>query len=114
MHDMDISVNACQPDDLKGVLNVLAQAMSADPISEAKFVRQVLLDHNFRADGAIVAKCNGEVAGFCLSLARHVPLENAAGDADRGYITLFGVAPKFQRKGVVNTVRFDVPVTELR
>src|SRR6184192_4396734 len=86
--------------DLSGVLSVLARAMPFDPISESRFVRQVLLDPNFRAEGAPVAKVGDEVVGFCVSIARQVPLENAPSDADRGYITLFAVAPKFQRQGI--------------
>ena len=60
-------------------------------LAEAKFTRQVLLDQNFRPEGAIVAETNSQVVGFCLSLARQMPLENAPSDADRGYVTLFGV-----------------------
>jgi GNAT superfamily N-acetyltransferase len=97
---MSLTISAYAPDDLGGVLNVLAQSMGADPISEAKFVRQVLLDHNFRADGAVVARMSDQVVGFCLSIVRHVPLENAPMDAERGYITLFGVLPSYQRRGV--------------
>lgn len=89
-----------QPLDLGGVLHVLSQSMPADPISESRFVRQVLLDPNFRAEGAPVAKIDGGVAGFCLSIARQMPLENAPADDDRGYITLFAVAPQFQRRGI--------------
>jgi GNAT superfamily N-acetyltransferase len=60
----------------------------------------VLLDANFRAAGAPVAVRDGEVVGFCLSIARQTPLENAPSDVDRGYITLIAVAPKHQRQGV--------------
>ena len=74
--------------------------MPVDPISESRFVRQVLLDQNFRAEGAPVAKIGEEVVGFCLSIARQMPLENAPPDEDRGYITIFAVAPKFQRRGI--------------
>ena len=97
---MSLTISPYAPDDLRGVLHVLAQSMPADPISEAKFVRQVLLDHNVRAEGAVVAKRGGEVVGFCLSVVRHVPLENAPMDADRGYVTLFGVLPQHQRQGI--------------
>ena len=97
---MSLTISPYAPEDLCGALHVLAQAMPADPISEAKFVRQVLLDHNFRAEGAIVAKQGDQVVGFCLSIVRHVPLENAPMDAERGYITLFGVLPQHQRQGV--------------
>lgn len=86
--------------DLAGVVHVLNLALNVDPISEAKFVRQVLLDHNFRAEGAIVAKHADQVVGFCLSIARQVPLENAPPDHDRGYITLFAVHPDHQRQGI--------------
>jgi mycothiol synthase len=97
---MNATIEPFKPCDLSGVLRVLAEAMPADPISPAKFVRQVLLDHNFRAAGAPVARASEQIVGFCLSIARQVPLENAPSDAERGYITLFGVAPKFQRQGI--------------
>lgn len=95
-----MTISPAQPSDLNGILHVLASAMPVDPISESRFVRQVLLDSNFRAEGAPVARVGDEIVGFCLSIARHVPLENAASDADRGYMTLFAVAPKFQRQGI--------------
>ena len=96
----DLLINRYAPRDLAGVLEVLAESMSAEAISESKFVRQVLLDHNFRADGALVAKIGEAIVGFCLALARHVPLENAPSDSERGYITLFGVLRKYQRRGI--------------
>ena len=71
-----------QADDLQGVLGVLAQAMPQDPISPARFTQQVLLDPNFRAEGALVARREGRIAGFCLAMARQVPLENAPPDGD--------------------------------
>lgn len=96
----DITITPFAPRDLPGVLEVLGQSMTADPISEQRFTRQVLLDANFRADGAPVARNGDQVVGFCLSLARQVPLENAPPDSDRGYITLIGVAPNKQRRGI--------------
>jgi len=74
--------------------------MQADAIPESRFVRQVLLDANFRAEGAPVAVLGNDVIGFCLSIARQTPLENAPPDADRGYVTLIGVLPAEQRRGV--------------
>jgi GNAT superfamily N-acetyltransferase len=47
-----------------------------------------------------VAARGGQVVGFCLSIARQTPLENAPSDAERGYVTLIAVAPDVQRQGV--------------
>jgi mycothiol synthase len=96
----DTSIRPFEPNNLVGVLRVLDEAMPADPISEPRFTRQVLLDPNVRADGMPVAMRGGRVVGFCLSIARQTPLENAPSDADRGYVTLLAVAPDVQRTGV--------------
>src|SRR5688500_40078 len=96
----DTSIRPFQPPDLAGVLRVLGEAMPADPISEARFTRQVLLDPNVRTDGMPLATRGGQVIGFALSIARQTPLENAPSDAGRGYITLIAVAPDAQRRGV--------------
>ena len=53
-----------------------------------------------RAAGPPVAVRGEDVVGFCLSIARQTPLENAPQDADRGYITLVGVVPSQQRRGI--------------
>src|SRR5688572_12010150 len=97
---MSIAVRPFMPNDMPAVLDVLARAMPVDPISEGRFTRQVLLDPNFRTEGAIVAQREGRVVGFCLAIARQVPLENAPSDADRGYVTLIAVRPEEQRRGV--------------
>jgi mycothiol synthase len=85
--------------DHDAVLSLLAEALPRDPISPVRFTRQVLLDPNFRAEGALVARIETHLVGFCLAIARHVPLENAPPDADRGYITLIAVRPGHQRRG---------------
>jgi mycothiol synthase len=97
---MSETIRRFESRDLPGVLRVLGEAMHADAISEARFTRQVLLDHNFRAAGAPLAVQDDQVIGFCLSIARQTPLENAPSDVDRGYITLLAVSPAHQRRGV--------------
>jgi ribosomal protein S18 acetylase RimI-like enzyme len=89
-----------QATDLQEVVSVLAEAMPQDPISPARFTQQVLLDANFRAEGARVARVEGRIVGFCLAMARQVPLENAPPDGDRGYVTLIGVLPELRRQGI--------------
>jgi mycothiol synthase len=85
---------------LEGVLEALSNALTADPISRSLFVRKVLLDPNFDSAGAPVALHGERVVGFGLSIVRRVPLEDAPSDAGRGYITLLGVAPDAQKRGV--------------
>src|SRR5262249_56445602 len=43
---------------------------------------------------------SGEVLGFLLALVRGRPLEDAPADQERGWITLFGVAPPARHQGV--------------
>lgn len=88
------------PSDLPAVLSLLFTSMPVEPISESRFTRQVLLDPNFRPEGAPVAVINDQVIGFALSIARQTPLENAPPDADRGYITLFAVHPDHRRQHI--------------
>src|SRR6266536_2748370 len=99
-HMSELAIVPFDSRELPGVLEVLTQAMHADAISESRFARQVLLDPNFRPEGAPIARLNGRVIGFCLSIARQLPLENAAPDHDRGYITLLAVKPSEQRHGI--------------
>jgi ribosomal protein S18 acetylase RimI-like enzyme len=96
----DVIIEPFRSEDRAAVLDVIEQAMPADPISEARFTRQVLLDPNFVAGGMPVARIGPAVVGFCLSLARQVPLENAPPDGDRGYITLIAVRPAAQRQAI--------------
>jgi mycothiol synthase len=99
----DLMIQPYRSEDMHQILAVLAQAMPYDPISTARFTWQVLLDPNFRPQGALVARggvLQGQVVGFCLAVARQVPLENALPDGDRGYVTLIGVLPGLQRRGI--------------
>ncbi len=100
MSNADVVIRPFEPADLPGVAALLGDAMPADPISESRFTRQVLLDPNFKTQGAPVAVRGGTIVGFGLAIARQQPLENAPPDADRGYITLLAVAPAKQRQGI--------------
>lgn len=101
---MSSEIRPFQSRDLHDVLKLLATCMPVEPIGESRFTRQVLLDPNFRPEGAPVAIRDGKVVGFALSLARQVPLENAPSDAERGYVTLFAVHPDYRRQGVGSTL----------
>jgi mycothiol synthase len=85
---------------ISSLCETIAAAMPSDGISEARWVRQVLLDPNFRIEGLRTAEYAGETVGLALALSRQVPLENAASDSDRGYITLLAVHPQHQGRGI--------------
>jgi ribosomal protein S18 acetylase RimI-like enzyme len=97
---MTHTISHYYPTDHEAILSLLAEALPRDPISSARFTRQVLLDPNLRLEGALVARDDDHAVGFCLAIARQVPLENAPSDGDRGYITLIAVRPSHQRQGV--------------
>lgn len=75
-------------------------AMPYDRIDEATLRTRVLLDPNFDPHGLLVAAQAGELLGFCLSLARQVPLYGQGLEPDRGWITAFGVHPSHRRRGI--------------
>jgi len=77
---------------------MLAAAMPVEAITPEKFARHILLDPNYRADGALVAKAGNCVAGFIYSAMRREPLNEA--DARKGYITAIGVDQRYLRQGI--------------
>jgi GNAT superfamily N-acetyltransferase len=79
---------------------VLARSMNREAISPDRFVRQVMLDPNFRREGSILA-LDGEVpAGYALAVARQVPVEGVMTDPERGYLWLLGVMPEYRGRGI--------------
>lgn len=82
------------------VPNLLSRTLVREGIDAWKFARQVLIDPNFRRDGALCAWDGEQLVGFCLAIKRRIPLENAPSDEDRGYITLLAVDPDAERRGI--------------
>jgi GNAT superfamily N-acetyltransferase len=84
----------------EAVVALLQRTLPTEGITPAAFARRVLLDPNFDPDGAQVALCDQGVVGFALALRRRRPLEDAAPEATRGWITLFAVDAACRRQGV--------------
>ncbi len=97
---MDIRYGNLPPNWPDSLPELLHESVNAEAVDANKFARQVLIDPNFTPESAICALDGSRIAGFCLAMSRQVPLENAEPDWDRGYITLFGVHPDYQRKGI--------------
>lgn len=74
--------------------------MPMEGISRERFIRQVLLDVNFRKEGSILAIDGEEPIGYCLAVARQAPVEGTISDPERGYLWLFGVVPEARKRGV--------------
>lgn len=89
---------------LSGVQTLLREALHADPSAADQFVGKVLLDINFRAEGAPVWVEDDQVLGMAVGIARRAPLEDAASDTGACYLTLLAVDPASRRKGIGSTL----------
>lgn len=100
MTQKPVTVRPYEGRDEAAVLRVWNAAMFADPITEATWRAKVLLDPNFDSEGCLVAEVDGTVRGFVLSIVRKVPFFAQGLEADRSWITAFGVDPDVQRQGI--------------
>lgn len=70
-----------------------------DPISEERFLQQVLMDENFDSDLALVLLVEDKVIGFCLGIKRKYPYLTRGLEENRGWISIMFVLTKYQGKG---------------
>ncbi len=70
-----------------------------DPISEERFMQQVLMDENFDPDLALVLLVEDKVIGFCLGIKRKYPYLTRGLEENRGWISIMFVLTKYQGKG---------------
>lgn len=96
----EVNVRGYRPGDEAGVVRVWNEALWADPINVTTWRAKVLLDPNFDPEGCFVADAEGEVRGFLLSLVRRVPFFNDGLEPEKAWITAFGVAPAWQKRGI--------------
>lgn len=96
----NITIKPFQSGYLEGVVDLLNAELHADKISTTDFQHKVLLDPNFRTEGAPVARYGDRIVGFMLGLTRKHPLEDAAPDFNKGWLTLMAVDKDFQRQGI--------------
>ena len=97
---LPVTISTYQHNDLMPVIALLMEALPLEPMSPELFARKVLLDPNFNPNGAFVARSANGLLGFLLTIARKQPLEDAPPDSERGWITLFAVAPTARQRGI--------------
>lgn len=105
--DRAIRVRTFETGDDTVILDLWRIALPSDPIDPDTFAVKILADPNFDPAGLFIAVLDRSPVGFVLALRRRVPL-GPDGDleADMGWITVFGVAPKARRRGVAS-ILFD-------
>lgn len=92
---------ALPADRLEDWARLVGRVLPDEALPPYRLLREVILDPNFDPALAPVALAeDGRLVGFAVGWHRRVPLENAPPDADRGYLTLFGVDPAQRRQGV--------------
>lgn len=95
-----MTIHGYKSDNEVGLLSVWNEALPFDTIDRHIFHRKVLLDPNFDPDWLLVAEMDGQIVGFCLCLIRRVPMDKVGMEPERGWITAFGVHPKWRKSGV--------------
>ena len=109
-----IRVSPFAASDFQSVIDLLRKALPCEEITPERFTARVLLDPNFRSEGALIARSDkNEIVGFLYAVRRRTPLEDAPPEPDRGWIVLFGVEPGHRRKGV-GAMLFDQGEAYLR
>ena len=105
-------------DDEATLIKLWNATMTHDRINESVLRTRVLLDANFSPDGLLVAEsrtsgnADRELCGFVLSLIRQVPLFSQGLEPDLGWITAFGVHPRYRKQGIGRQL-FDVALARL-
>ncbi len=100
-----LSVRPYRDADLAGVVSAWERALPLDAVTEADFLRRVILDENREDEGLLVATDEaGKVIGFAVCLVLRHAIEKIGLMEHRGYITAFGVVPEWQGHGAGRTL----------
>lgn len=92
------------------MVSLLGEQLAPEGIDESRFTSQVLLDPNFKAEGALVAEGDGRVDGFVFAISRQVPVEGAIPDRERGYVTLLAVRDDARANGLGSKLLDDAEI----
>jgi len=98
----EINVRGIVGNDLISVCKVANAALPAEVVTPELFAQKVFLDINFDPSGVLVAQVDGKIVGFIVAYIRSHPMEDMPDDSDKCWITLFGVHPDYQNRGIGN------------
>lgn len=77
-------------EDIARIIDLWNVALPEHKIDERLFIKNVLLDMNFDAEGFLVYEEKGEILGFAWVIVRGYPIDTGAqAEEDRGYLNLF-------------------------
>lgn len=89
-----------QSGDELDIVQLWNRSCPEEPISMDIFVKRVLVDPNFDAEGLILYEEKDNLVGFALCVVRKLPLSGSDLEPDNGWITAFFVHPGHRRKGI--------------
>ncbi len=98
--DTQVNIRSYEPWDICEVVALLNRNLTADPLTIEAFQRKVLLDQNYDPRGSLVAYCEDTIVGYALGMVRRFPLEDAAPDFDRSWISLFAIDEDYRQMGI--------------
>ncbi|AXA37258.1 MAG: GNAT family N-acetyltransferase [Candidatus Hydrogenedentota bacterium] len=95
-----VKVRPFEGRDTRELLECWERALPLDGVTLDIFERKVLLDQNYERDSLLVAEVDGHIVGFISCFVLVKPIEKVGHREDTGFITVFGVAPDYRRRGV--------------
>lgn len=84
---------------MSSLLELCDEVFPLERIDLERWVRNVFLDPNFRSAGLGIAEAEERAVGLVVAFAPQLPPGADAG-GKRGYLTLFGVLPRFENRGI--------------
>jgi GNAT superfamily N-acetyltransferase len=99
----DLRIRTLLGCDLHTVLAIWNRALTRDPISESRFVRQILCDPDYWPgddSGFFVAVRDARPVGFLRAIVRRWPNDRVGIEPEDGWIPVMAVDPSHQRSGV--------------
>lgn len=93
-------IRSYQSGDEAAIVALWNRACRSESISLELFVKRVLVDPNFDAEGLILYEEDGLLLGFTLGIVRKLPLSGSDLEPDNGWITAFFVHPDHLGRGI--------------